>query len=91
VAKTDRPAAHHVLHVKGEAGSYAGVNDWCDLRGNDGKGDWEEDMALRLRGQQQLPSSFYQGVLLCSHLPENTSHGNSCSTLTSLTPKLPTP
>lgn len=43
MSKRDRSAAHHVLHVKLEMKSYTGVNDWCDLRGNDSKGGGGED------------------------------------------------
>lgn len=50
MAKTDSAAAHRVLHVKLEIQSCTGVNDWCNLKRNDGKGEWEEDMALKDSG-----------------------------------------
>lgn len=46
----DRAAAHRVLHVRLEIESYTGVNDCCNLRGNDSKGEREEDMALKDSG-----------------------------------------
>lgn len=75
MATMDRAAARHGLRVKLKIRSYTGVNAWCDLRGNDGRGEWEDNVALRDLG----------GSSNC------TSHGNTSPALISLAPKLPTP